>query len=231
VIGLWRFHRCAHDVLKRSGFRWWIPEEENRVYRIVSITNFGTWSTYTHADAVIRCANRYLRRIGKTCVTVKEWNSLCNAILNKGKFSHYATSRVCIFDGYRDRSPLRIDEDQYLRPRAGPTLWQITERLSRIKKWYEERCKRKCVLCGVKTYQAFLTPACGDLFSDLQRTYGYNFSTCFYHYMALSKLAKVANESEKTRLEIQRTKRKLHESAKINARIDGISVNHHGGSD
>lgn len=97
--GRWRFFyeaRMAREQYADYSLRWWIPEEEERVYRMIECRHSGYGRTMMHsnATAVIRCANRYIRLHGVRRVTAQDWNNLCNLIAERAGFTHHATIRA-----------------------------------------------------------------------------------------------------------------------------------------
>jgi hypothetical protein len=113
--GLWRFHyesTQARNRYKDVPMRWWIPEEEERCYRMISCMFMGQgWSNrWSNADALVVCAKRYARRFGGVR-TVADWNALILLIAKRSGYTHYATLRSAeMHYTERRKSPIRFSD-------------------------------------------------------------------------------------------------------------------------
>lgn len=97
--GLWRFHYEATQARKMSpDVCWWIDAE--RAHRFISVMhmgNQGRWA-YSIADSVSECARRYARRHGIEYRTARQWNDMCELIMDRMGVKHHATRRSCLIN-------------------------------------------------------------------------------------------------------------------------------------
>lgn len=147
--GLWRFHRQAKSV---KDFRWWVPEETERVYRMIDAlrVGYGAKAEYSNADAIVKCAKRYASLYRASIRTVGEWNGLVSRIAERAGFTHHATMRAAMIEGAREKSRIRFFfNEEFSRPHA-PSVDCLTRRAESIAKARLERLSTMppCRWCG-----------------------------------------------------------------------------------
>lgn len=228
--GLWRFHHQINAVraIFPSAFdlRWWVRDELQqlnnlRQYRFNS-SAFGD-SFYTHARAIIRCANRYIRLYKQPVFRVADWNSLCWRIAARAHFDHHATLKACLLEHCHPRSRLRKspwgEATEFDRPFAYDRH-SIQARGKSLREARQRRIDSCCVVCGEPATKNFVYMGWAGrqrLFPELEELWGGTFSMCKSHrkrYRALERRAEQVNEA---RLLTNRIRRKLNESTKDTA--------------
>lgn len=230
VHGLWRFHRGIKQVQRTyetaRNLRWWVDEERFLLLDRYD-TLFGTYwyryAGYTHADAIVRCARRYIRMFAPQIRRVAEWNDLVLRIANRAEFTHHATINAVLIKHSLPRSLVRWfnDSDDTQRPWAYIED-QVRRRYERIKEARQKRIDSTCRVCGttdkVKIIHMGWTPTGRKyLFEDLREYWSTSFALCEKHRRHYRQLEKRAISEETARLEVQRTQRKIREASKVNA--------------
>jgi hypothetical protein len=250
-IGLWVFHRKAREAVSRPhiidrNLRWWIDEELEAVERAIQYANMGRGfhDRITNADLAGRLVKRYARRFKVDISTVGGWNALCEKVLQAAHMSHDATWKALLLYGYRDKAPVDLQRSEFRAScDARHSLAILHARLDRIKDCARKRKEReelekekRCAICGSeqkirKVWLHFPRAASDDVLETIRQQHGQSFVLCFKHQMEFGKLQKAAQAASDARVIVGKLKRKKRESTKDNARTDGSSVVHHGGSD
>jgi hypothetical protein len=249
-IGLWVFHRKAREAVSRPhiierNLRWWIDEELEAVQRSIQYANMGRSfnDRITNADLVGRLVKRYARRYRINISTVAGWNRTCEHVMRESGLTNGHTQKAILLIGYRDKAPVSLDKNEFRAVCMGRTRWQLSQRLDSIKQAIKNRQRQeeltrdsRCAICGSTKHVSIEWVGnpirkADDLLESIRDLHGHRLPLCFYHRMELAKLKKAAYAISDARLNVGKLKRKKRESTKDNARTDGSSVVHHGGSD
>ena len=132
--GLWQFHRRVREVseYRKRRYEWWTSEGKQQIRRD-SYTSPGYPSyPYRPTDAIVRCANRALRRFNLPR-NVETWNKLCETIWARMGAGHPAL-RAATIHSSRPRTPIRMrnPRDDLEEPHPAWEPGQLVRRLERL---------------------------------------------------------------------------------------------------
>lgn len=132
IHGAWQWHRYLHSNPDFSKIRWWEPEHEERARRAVE--NRAYFEPLSKKSIVLRCANRYLRRIGVR-PTITDWNELVNLICDR-MLAHRRTRDACLInrESVKPCTKLKAPRHEEDMPYPAYGGWQVNARLAGMRK-------------------------------------------------------------------------------------------------
>lgn len=217
--GLWQFHRA----IRSTQIKWWTNDEfehATRHFEFVSCRYTYRDYPYRDMDAVIRCANRYMRRYSLKR-NVESWNSTCNLICDR-MGAHAQTRKAVTHAKHIARGKTLIDalgKDDLDLPYPRHYLMDIRYRLNRLKEMQRKRLDSICCVCKKNTvhesrylhkYQAYIL--------GIENIVLEHSKCCTHCHLRLCKLIKKFTDADDVRLLTNRIRRRINESAKNNAR-------------